>query len=104
VSELWVPGMAGPLDDFVTRLRLRIDQFEARKTIVEVEFREGFRAPITAIDSEPGYGFVTLRPHAEASGTAEEWIVPITSIARITLREADEPGQIGFAPPDKGGG
>ncbi len=104
MSELWVPGMAGPLDDFVTRLHLQIDQFEAKETVVEVELREGSRAPIASIDSEPGYGFVTLRPHAEGSGAAEEWIVPITSIARITLREADEPGRVGFAPPEKGGG
>jgi hypothetical protein len=90
--------MAGPLDDFVARLRLQIDGFEAHETVVEVELREGSRAAVHEIDSEPGYGFVTLRPHPENGEAPEQWIVPISSIARITLREADAPGQIGFAP------
>src|SRR5207245_7333391 len=60
VSELWVPGMAGPLDDFVTRLHLQIDQFGATaETRVEVELREGAHAAVQAISAEPGYGFVT---------------------------------------------
>jgi hypothetical protein len=90
--------MAGPLDDFVARLRLQIDQFEAKETVVEVELREGSRAAVREIDSEPGYGFVTLRPHPENGDAPEQWIVPVNAIARITLREAEPPEQIGFAP------
>jgi hypothetical protein len=97
--------MAGPLDDFVTRLNLQIEQFRGEtETFVEVELREGSRAPLEAISAEPGYGFVTLRPRPEDTNGPEEWIVPVASIARITLRPVEEEGQIGFAPPAKGGG
>lgn len=99
MSELWLPGVAGPLDDFVTRLQLQIERFEAAETVVEIELREGSRAPLAAIDSEPGYGFLTLRPHPEDGEGPQEWIVPVASIVRITLRQAEEPEQIGFAPP-----
>ena len=105
MSELWLPGMAGPLDDFVTRLHLQIEQFGATaETRVEVELREGAHAAVQAISAEPGYGFVTLRPQPEDADGPEEWIVPITSIARITLRPLEEEGRIGFAPPEQGGG
>lgn len=96
MSELWLPGVAGPQDDFVARLNVRIEQFHGTApTQVEVELREGSRAAVEAISPEPGYGFVTIRPQPDGDG-AEEWIVPVTSIARITLRTAETEGPFGF--------
>jgi hypothetical protein len=104
VSELWLPGAAGPQDQLVSGLHRLIEQFglarPGRATIVEVELREGPRAMLETVSAEPGFGFVTLRPHPDEEGEAEEWIVPVGSIARIVLREAEEHVSFGFALPD----
>jgi hypothetical protein len=101
VSEVWIPGAAGPVDDLVTRIHLRIEAFVAehgKQALVEVELREGPTAALRSISAEPGSGFVTLRPHAE-NGGEEEWIVPITAVARITLRAVEEREPFGFSLP-----
>jgi hypothetical protein len=103
VSELWLPG--GPsADDFVTRLHQQIARFaatnELEQTKVEVALREGPLLVLDAISAEPGYGFVTLRPHPLDEGEREELIVPLASIARIRLSPAEEEPQFGFALPE----
>jgi hypothetical protein len=97
-----MPGAAGPLDDLVTRIHLRIEAFVAehgKQALVEVELRDGPTAPLRSISAEPGSGFVTLRPHTE-DGPEEEWIVPVTAVARITLRSVGDREPFGFAAPD----
>ena len=74
MAELWVPGFAGPLDDLVERMHRRIEQFapeaKVEQACVEVELADGSRYCVETLSAEPGYGFVTLRPHpAEASRT-----------------------------------
>jgi hypothetical protein len=96
-----MPGAAGPLDDLVTRIHLRIEAFVAehgKQALVEVELRDGGSAALRSISAEPGSGFVTLRPHGE-DGAEEEWIVPIAAVARITLRAAEEREPFGFSLP-----
>jgi hypothetical protein len=102
VSNVWLPGAAGPLDDLVTRIHLRIEAFVAehgKQALVEVELRDGPTAALRSISAEPGSGFVTLRPHGDG-GAEEEWIVPVAAIARITLRAGEEREPFGFAAPD----
>ncbi|HEY2939839.1 MAG TPA: hypothetical protein VGJ27_08505 [Gaiellaceae bacterium] len=104
MSELWVPGFSGPVDDLVTRIHVRIDAFAAEhgtRALVEVELRDGRTAVLRSLSPEPGYGFVTLKPHADDGG-AEEWIVPVAAVARITLRAVEEREPFGFAMPDAG--
>ena len=101
MSGLWVPGFAGPLDDFVDRVHRRIEQFAADAKIeaayVEVELVDGVSYVVESLTSEPGYGFVTLRPHA-AEGVPDEVIVPVGSIKRIELSKAvEERGRLGFS-------
>jgi hypothetical protein len=103
VAEVWIPGAAGPLDDLVTRIHLRIEAFVAehgKQALVEVELREGPAAALHSISAEPGSGFVTLRPHGEDGGE-EEWIVPVAAIARVTLRSVPEQEPFGFSLPDR---
>ena len=68
MPELWVPGFAGPLDDLVDRIHRRIEQFAEEAGVerpsVEVELADGARYDVEALTAEPGYGFVTIRPHA----------------------------------------
>ena len=98
MSELWLPGASGPLDGLVSRIQSRIDAFAERvgTPSVEVELRDGTTALLRSFEPEPGFGFVTLCPHAE-DGVEEEWIVPIGAVARIVLRTAEEHEPFGFA-------
>jgi hypothetical protein len=101
--ELWVPGYAGPLDDLIDRIHRRIEQFAgevgADQAYVEIELVDGVRYTVESLSAEPGYGFVTLRPHA-AEGVPDEVIVPVGSIARLELSKAvEERGRLGFSLP-----
>ena len=103
MPELWVPGWAGPLDDLIERIHRRIEQFaadaEVDRAFVQVELADGVRYAIESLTPEPGYGFVTLRPHA-ADDVPDEVIVPVGSIRRIELSKAeDAPGRLGFSLP-----
>jgi hypothetical protein len=104
MSEAWIPGAAGPLDELVTRIHLRIEEFVARhgrQAVVEVQLREGPTAIVRSLSADPGSGFVTLCPHGEDGGE-EEWIVPVAAVARITLRAAEEREPFGFSLPGAG--
>jgi len=97
-----VPGAAEPsLDDFVERVHRQIEQFTAThaadRSHVEVELADGERLDLLSLSGEPGYGFLTL------SVEAEQLIVPVGSIRRITLGPADEDRKPGFALPERKG-
>jgi hypothetical protein len=89
VPEVWVPGSAGPLDQFVDRLHRRIEDYGRRKELdevaVEIELVDGAVFAVRSISAEPGFGFITMCPHPEADGEDEDVILPIGSIRRITL-------------------
>ena len=102
MTDVWIPGAAGPLDDLVTRIHLRIQEFVERhgkQARVEVDLRDGAAAPVRSISAEPGSGFFTVCAQADDGGE-EEWIVPVAAVARITLRVAEEEEPFGFALPD----
>jgi hypothetical protein len=101
MAEVWNPGAAGPVDDLVNRIHLRIEAFaekSGKQAVVEVQLRDGPSTVVRAITAEPGSGFLTLCPHGD--GGDEEWIVPVAAIERITLRVAEEREPFGFSLPD----
>jgi hypothetical protein len=101
VPELWNPGSAGPVDDLVNRIHLRIEAFIAmhgKQALVEVQLRDGPSTVVRSIAAEPGSGFVTLCPHSDDGD--EEWIVPVAAVERITMRAAEEREPFGFSLPD----
>ena len=103
MPDLWVPGFAGPLDDLVNRIHRRIEHFAKEQGVeqayVEVELVDGVRYAVESLTPEPGYGFVTIRPHP-AEDMPAEVIVPIGSIKRIELNgAAEERTQLGFSVP-----
>lgn len=101
MTEAWIPGAAGPLDELVASIVLRIEAFVERygkQARVEVELHDGPTAVLRSLAPEPGAGFVTLIPHSEDGGE-EEWIVPVAAVARITLRSAEEHEPFGFSAP-----
>jgi hypothetical protein len=102
MPEVWVPGAAGPQEELVARIVLRIEAFVERygkQARVEVELQDGPTAVLRSLEAEPGFGFVTLVPHHDDDGGGEEWIVPVTAVARITLRSAEEQERFGFSLP-----
>jgi hypothetical protein len=105
VPELWLPGVEGPHEDFVERVHRQIERFAQRagveRAMVDVELTDGSRFVLDSLSPEPGYGFVTIRPHAEADAEVpEELIVPIVSLRRIELARAEEQrGRFGFTLP-----
>jgi hypothetical protein len=103
VSELWVPGFAGPLDDLVDRIHRRIEQFAQEAGVeqasVEIELADGARFAVASLSAAPGYGFVTIRPHP-GEELPDELIVPVGSIRRIELsRVGEEHARLGFSLP-----
>ena len=103
MSELWLPGVSGPLDELVSRIHLRIEAVAAedgKQPRVDVELRDGATVAVRSLSAEPGFGFVTLCPHTD-DGADEEWIVPVGAVARITLRGAEEDEPFGFSLPTR---
>jgi len=104
MSELWLPGGALDIDDFVRRVHQQVERFaEAQglaQAMVEVELRDGAHHVLDAIAPEPGYGFVTLRPHPTDSDERQELIVPLASVAQIRISPAEKEPQFGFALPN----
>ena len=101
MPDLWVPGFAGPLDDLVERIHRRIEQFAeeagVESAFVEIELVDGVRYAVESLTAEPGYGFVTIRPHP-SDDTPALVIVPIGSVKRIDLSTAaEERTQLGFS-------
>ena len=94
--------MAGPLDDLVGRIHRRIRSFAEEhgleQAMVEVELADGALLRLASIGPEPGYGFVTLVPHAE-DGEPQELIVPLGAIRQLTLSRAEPESPVGFALP-----
>jgi hypothetical protein len=107
VSDLWTPGNAGPHQELVDRIHRQIARFarerEIEQAVVELELRDGSRLELDAILPEPGYGFVTIRPHP-GDDIPSELILPVGMIERIELYTAhDKPSRLGFNVPEPSG-
>jgi hypothetical protein len=99
-----VPGMAaGPQEEFVARLSRLIRQFAVEAGVeqayVQIELVDGARFAVHSLSPEPGFGFLTIRPHAEDLPDAPgALVVPVGSIKRIELdRAVEERGALGFS-------
>jgi hypothetical protein len=101
MSELWLPGAAGPLDQFVDRVQRQVEAFAREHGLasaaVTVELVDGTSHEVESLSPEPGFGFLTLRPHGEEP---EELIVPVGSLKRITIGRAEERARLGFSLPE----
>ena len=101
MSTLWIPGASGPLEQFVERVQRRIADYAQRhgleQVAVEVQLVDGALFAVKELSPEPGFGFMTLVPFDEPE---EELIVPVGSVRRITLGQAEEKlARFGFTPP-----
>ena len=103
MPDVWVPGAAGPLDQFVERLQRRVSEYGERQKFeevaVEFELADGAIFTVRAVSAEPGFGFITITPHPEPGEEEEDVIVPVGAIRRITLgRPEPARARFGFSP------
>ena len=103
MTNIWIPGVAGPLDDLLQRIQRRVDRFAEAQGVerptVEVELIDGSLLTLVSMSPEPGYGFLTLVPHPDEDGESPyEVIVPVGAIRQLAIR-VPEParGRFGFA-------
>ena len=100
MTQIWLPGMAGPLDDFLQRVQRRVERFSeehgVERPTLEVELLDGALLVLESMSPEPGYGFVTLVPHPEEQGEPpSEVIVPVGAIRQLAIR-VPEPERVRF--------
>jgi hypothetical protein len=98
MPELWVPGAAGPLDQLLEKINRQVEAFAAAhgSAAVEVELADGSALLVESLSPEPGFGFLTARPHGEEP---EELILPVGMLRRITIGRAEERSRLGFSLP-----
>jgi hypothetical protein len=94
--------MAGPLDDLVKRILRRVDAFKTDHGFEEVELTvellDGSLHRLKTLSADPGYGFVSFRPHG-GDDDPEELIVPLGAVREIRLRAPGPEHAFGFAEP-----
>jgi hypothetical protein len=85
-------------EDLVERIHRQVERFAkglpGGEAQVEVELRDGSVLALETILAEPGFGFVTLKPH---SRLPEEIVVPIGAVARIRLAPPEQHPPFGFS-------
>ena len=99
-----MPG-AGSEEQLVRRLHGQIERFAEQagveQAVVELQLHDGSLFTLDSIAPDPGFGFVTIRPHPEDGEPREELILPLGSIARIVLSPAaDRRERFGFTLPE----
>ena len=95
MTSPWVSGQPGaPLDDLVRNIHRQVER-EGEGAAVSVELSDGTLYHLISITPEPGFGFVTLRPHPE-DGEPRLVIVPVGSIAEIRIGTPEPPHRLGF--------
>jgi hypothetical protein len=84
--------------EFVERLHRTIREI-SDKPHVAIELVDGSRFVVESIVAEPGYGFVTLRPHPKDE-PPDAIVVPVGALRRIEVhRAAETEAPFGFSLP-----
>jgi hypothetical protein len=100
-SQIWTPGMAGPLDEFVARLARMVGAFaqehDLEQAEVRIELVDGSRHVLATATAEPGFGFLSFTPHPEDGNDPRRMIVPIGAVKTIEISAPDPASQFGFA-------
>jgi hypothetical protein len=103
-SQIWTPGMAGPLDEFVARLARMVGAFAEEHELdlaeVRIELADGSRHVLAAATAEPGFGFFSFTPHSEDRDDPRRVIVPIGAVKTIEISAPDPASPFGFAAHD----
>ena len=98
--QIWTPGLAGPLDEFVARLMRMVTAFTREHSLEEAEVRielaDGARYLLASATPEPGFGFFSFTPHMSEGEEPRRVIVPIGMVKLIEISMPDPERQFGF--------
>lgn len=101
-TQIWTPGAAGPLDEFVRRVTSMVAEFAQEHALgqaeVRLELMDGSRHVLARATAEPGFGFFSFIPHAEDGDEPRCMIVPIGAVKLIEISSPDPEQAFGFAP------
>ena len=96
--------MAGPLDEFVSRLTRMVTVFAQQNGLdaaeVRIELVDGTPYLVESASADPGFGFFSFLPHRAAGEEPRQVIVPIGAVRSIEFSALDPERQFGFTPGD----
>ena len=96
--------MAGPLDEFVSRLTRMVTVFAQQNGLdaaeVRIELVDGTQYLVESASADPGFGFFSFLPHRAAGEEPRQVIVPIGAVRSIEISAPDPERQFGFTPGD----
>jgi hypothetical protein len=99
-TQIWTPGMAGPLDEFVARITRMVAVFTEENDLEQaevcIELADGSRHVIATTTAEPGFGFFSFTPHREDGDPPKRVIVPIGAVRSIEVSAPDPERPFGF--------
>ena len=94
--------MAGPLDEFVSRLTRMVAAFAEEHGLEQAEVRlelaDGSSYLLAAATAEPGFGFFSFIPHQTERDEPRRVIVPIGVVKTIEISAPDSEQPFGFTP------
>jgi hypothetical protein len=100
MTQIWTPGMAGPLDEFVARITRMIAAYTQEHSLdqaeVCLELVDGSRHMLAATTAEPGFGFLSFTPHRDDGDPPTKMIVPIGAVRSIEISVPDPERPFGF--------
>jgi hypothetical protein len=102
--QIWTPGVAGPLDEFVSRVTRMVGTFAQEHDLEQAELRielgDGSRYVVAKATADPGFGFFSFTPHRVAGEEPRRVIVPIGMVKTIEISAPDPEQPFGFVPTD----
>jgi len=100
--QIWTPGAAGPLDEFVNRVERMVTTFMRDHALdhaeVRIELADGSQYALANMLHEPGFGFFSFTPHREEGDEPRCVVVPIGAVKAIEISAPDPTRTFGFAP------
>jgi hypothetical protein len=98
--QLWTPGAAGPLDEFVQRITRIVSTFardhELEQAEVRIELVDGSRHVVSSVHPEPGFGFFSFVPYAQEGEEPKRMIVPVGVVKLVEISRPDPARSFGF--------
>ena len=92
--------MAGPLDELVQRVLRRVEGFKAEHSLeeaeVSIELLDGSLYRLKTLSAEPGFGFISFRPHGDED-EPQEIIAPLGAVREIRIGPPGPDQAVGFA-------
>jgi len=99
-TQIWTPGMAGPLDEFVARITRMVEAFAADNGLEQAEVRielvDGSSHVLATATAEPGFGFFSIAPHRQEGEEPRRVIIPIGAVKSIEISAPDPERTFGF--------